>query len=175
MAGFILMQIAGFFGTVLILAGLIGTIAIVRKEAWRKYLTLSILIWSLPLTTFLMTFRGSNLARSYSRSVAIKNASSLITAVRAYQKSTDRYPDRLSQLVPEYLDHVPSPGIMGITGYLYNANDSSFFISFSQTVSIGMSTEINTYDSMNRPTGDGELSESKDSGYTGWSYYISDF
>lgn len=57
--------------------------------------------------------------RTFRRSIAIANAENIVDALDQFQRQTKNYPDSLEQLVPIYLDRIPSSGIIGIGGYDY--------------------------------------------------------
>ena len=66
--------------------------------------------------------------------IARKRADTLVTAVKAFNQKYQRYPNKLDELVPEFIDHVPAAKYtLGDTKFYYLSGPgihSLFYIAF---------------------------------------------
>ncbi|NWK65738.1 MAG: hypothetical protein HYI21_06905 [Sediminibacterium sp. Gen4] len=167
-----LLQFASLFLILIIPVGLVITInQIIKKE---KMSLSFMLLWTLPATSFAVTLWGADAARNFSRKIAIQNASPIIQAIETYYQVHKKYPDRLSDLKPAFLNQMPSTGVMGISTYQYEKRDSSFAVIFTQNVLAGFNKEIVSYDPRHQYSADDSLNQVYPAGKDKWQYYILD-
>lgn len=79
-----LAQLGSIFGLLIIPFGLVWTFKQTKKRDKNVF---PILLWTVPLFTFVFSMWGAELAREISRPMAINNADKLITAIETFQKS----------------------------------------------------------------------------------------
>src|SRR3989338_504575 len=99
----------------------------------RRELRLSLLIFVAisVLTSFLMVFqvRVSN-SKVFHRAFegVTQRSELLISALESYKAKHGEYPDRLDQLVPEFIKEIPHTGLAGYPDYKYSkeASDAPF-------------------------------------------------
>ena len=87
-----LSQLGSIFGLLLIPFGLVWTYKQMKNRDKNVF---PILLWTVPLFTFIFSMWGAELAREISRPMAIKNADKLITAIETFQKKNGYYPVRI--------------------------------------------------------------------------------
>ena len=168
---FSLAQLGSIFGLLLIPIGLIWTFNQMKKQEKKVF---PILLWTIPVFSFVFSIWGSELAREISRTIAINNADKLISAIQNYRKSKNQYPDDISELKPEFIKNIPTPWIMGISGYNYEKKGDYFNLTFSQNVIIGFNFEVVVYDPTENHKVEGELTTLYETGKDKWKYYIYD-
>lgn len=113
---FSLAQLGSILGLLLIPVGLIWTFNQMKKQDKKALPTL---LWTVPVITFVISMWVSELTREMSRTIAINNADKLINAIENYRKSKNQYPADIFELKPEFIKSIPTPLIMGISGYNY--------------------------------------------------------
>lgn len=64
----------------------------------------------------------------------ISKAQPLITAINQYGSDYNRYPENLSELIPEYINTIPKPTSKDWLDYRYKNYDSTYCLSFSQRI-----------------------------------------
>lgn len=168
---FSLTQLSSFFGLLLIPVGLIWTFNQSKKQDKK---IIPILIWTVPILTFIFSMWGSGFAREISRTIAINNADKLIIAIENYKRNHNHYPDDISNLKPEYLKSIPQPWIMGISGYNYEKKENNYNLTFTQNVIIGFNFEVVVYDPTENHKAEGELTTLYETGKDKWKYYVYD-
>lgn len=169
-----IIQFASIFGIIFIIIGVIQTVKRVEKSNRGEVVNYykPVLTWTIPLTMFMFSLQMSRGMADFSRNYAINNARDIIKAIEKYKNDNRRYPSQLTAIVPKYLPKIPSPGIMGIPGYYYASNDSSYTISFDQNVLFWFNWEVVTYDPLDKHKSEsGDLFDPK---RTHWKYYIFD-
>ena len=168
---FSLSQLGSIFGLLLIPVGLFWTFNQLKKQDKK---VLPILLWTVPMLMFVFSIWGSELAREMSRTIAINNAEKLINAIENFRTSKKQYPNDISELKPEFIKRIPTPWIMGISGYNYEKKGDYFNLTFSQNVVIGFNIEVVVYDPTENHTAEGELTTLFETGKDKWKYYIFD-
>lgn len=168
---FSLAQLGSIFGLLLIPVGLIWTFNQMKKQDKKAF---QILLWTVPMFMFVFSIWGSELAREMSRTIAINNADKLINAIENFRKSKNQYPNDISELKPEFIKSIPTPWIMGISGYNYEKKGDYFNLTFSQNVIIGFNFEVVVYDPTENHKAEGELVTLYETGKDKWKYYIYD-
>ena len=168
---FSLAQLGSLFGILLIPIGLIWTFSQTKKQNKK---VIPILLWTVPILTFIFSMWGSGFVREMSRTIAIKNAHNLIAAIEDFKKNNNQYPDDIAMLKPEYLKSIPHPWIMGIPGYNYEKKGDNFNIKFSQNVVIGFNYEVVVYDPTEKHKAEGESTTLYETSNDKWKYYIYD-
>ncbi|PZO28882.1 MAG: hypothetical protein DCF13_07845 [Flavobacteriaceae bacterium] len=168
---FSLAQLGSIFGLLLIPVGLIWTFNQMKKQDKKVF---PILLWTVPMFMFVFSIWGSELAREMSRTIAINNAGKLINAIENFRKSKNQYPNDISELKPEFIKSIPTPWIMGISGYNYEKKGDYFNLTFSQNVIIGFNFEVVVYDPTENHKTEGELTTLYETGKDKWKYYIYD-
>ena len=166
-----LVQLGSIFGLLLIPFGLVWTYKQIKNRDKNVF---PILLWTVPLFTFIFSRWGAELAREISRPMAIKNADKLITAIETFQKKNGYYPDSINQLVPEHIKSIPKPGVMGISRYYYEKTKDNFNLTFYQNVIIGFNSEVVVYDPTDKHKAEGKLTTLYETGKENWKYYIYD-
>ena len=166
-----LSQLGSIFGLLLIPFGLVWTYKQMKNRDKNVF---PILLWTVPLFTFIFSMWGAELAREISRPMAIKNADKLITAIETFQKKNGYYPDSINQLVPEHIKSIPKPGVMGISRYYYEKTKDNFNLTFYQNVIIGFNSEVVVYDPTDKHKAEGKLTTLYETGKEKWKYYIYD-
>ncbi len=166
-----LSQLGSIFGLLLIPFGLVWTYKQMKNRDKNVF---PILLWTVPLFTFIFSMWGAVLAREISRPMAINNADKLITAIETFQKKNGYYPDSINQLVPEHIKSIPKPGVMGISRYYYEKTKDNFNLTFYQNVIIGFNSEVVVYDPTDKHKAEGKLTTLYDTGKEKWKYYIYD-
>ncbi len=166
-----LSQLGSIFGLLLIPFGLVWTYKQMKNRDKNVF---PILLWTVPLFTFIFSMWGAELAREISRPMAIKNADKLITAIETFQKKNGYYPDSINQLVPEHIKSIPKPGVMGISRYYYEKTEDNFNLTFYQNVIIGFNSEVVVYDPTDKHKAEGKLTTLYETGKENWKYYIYD-
>lgn len=166
-----LSQLGSIFGLLLIPFGLVWTYKQMKNRDKNVF---PILLWTVPLFTFIFSMWGAELAREISRPMAIKNADKLITAIETFQKKNGYYPDSINQLVPEHIKSIPKPGVMGISRYYYEKTEDNFNLTFYQNVIIGFNSEVVVYDPTDKHKAEGKLTTLYETGKEKWKYYIYD-
>ena len=166
-----LSQLGSIFGLLIIPFGLVWTFKQTKKRDKNVF---PILLWTVPLFTFIFSMWGAELAREISRPMAIKNADKLITAIETFQKKNGYYPDSINQLVPEHIKSIPKPGVMGISRYYYEKTKDNFNLTFYQNVIIGFNSEVVVYDPTDKHKAEGKLTTLYETGKDNWKYYIYD-
>lgn len=166
-----LAQLGSIFGLLLIPFGLVWTYKQMKNRDKNVF---PILLWTVPLFTFIFSMWGAELAREISRPMAIKNADKLITAIETFQKKNGYYPDSINQLVPEHIKSIPKPGVMGISRYYYEKTKDNFNLTFYQNVIIGFNSEVVVYDPTDKHKAEGKLTTLYETGKDNWKYYIYD-
>lgn len=166
-----LAQLGSIFGLLLIPFGLVWTYKQMKNRDKNVF---PILLWTVPLFTFIFSMWGAELAREISRPMAIKNADKLITAIETFQKKNGYYPDSINQLVPEHIKSIPKPGVMGISRYYYEKTEDNFNLTFYQNVIIGFNSEVVVYDPTDKHKAEGKLTTLYETGKENWKYYIYD-
>jgi len=166
-----LSQLGSIFGLLLIPFGLVWTYKQMKNRDKNVF---PILLWTVPLFTFIFSMWGAELAREISRPMAIKNADKLITAIETFQKKNGYYPDSINQLVPEHIKSIPKPGVMGISRYYYEKTKDNFNLTFYQNVIIGFNSEVVVYDPTDKHKAEGKLTTLYETGKDNWKYYIYD-
>ncbi len=166
-----LSQLGSIFGLLLIPFGLVWTYKQMKNRDKNVF---PILLWTVPLFTFIFSMWGAELAREISRPMAIKNADKLITAIETFQKKNGYYPDSINQLVPEHIKSIPKPGVMGISRYYYEKTKDNFNLTFYQNVIIGFNSEVVVYDPTDKHKAEGKLTTLYETGKENWKYYIYD-
>ena len=169
---FSLAQLGSLLGVLLVPIGLTWTFS--RIKQGKNIKILSVLLWTVPVVSFIFSIGGSVLARDISRKIAINNASSLITAIEDYKDMHEEYPANISELKPTFIKEIPKPGVMGIGRYGYKKKNESYNLMFSQNVTIGLNSEIVVYDPEQNHKAEGELETLYDTGEKNWKYYIYD-
>lgn len=91
--------------SILMLAGLINIVRIGRK----RKVTLTPLLYSVALPAVLMLIVGAAVA--YGAHIAKLDADALASACISFGRDHGRYPERLDELVPEYVPRVPQVGL----------------------------------------------------------------
>ena len=168
---FSLAQLGIFLGLILIPIGLIWAFSQMRKQEKK---IIPILLWTVPILTFVFSIWGSEFAREISRTVAINNADKLIIAIEKYKQKNNHYPDDISNLKPEFIKNIPSPWIMGISNYKYEKKKENFNLTFTQNAMIGFNFEVVVYDPSEDHKAEGELSKLYNTKKDKWKYYIYD-
>ena len=166
-----LAQLGSIFGLLLIPFGLVWTYKQMKNRDKNVF---PILLWTVPLFTFIFSMWGAELAREISRPMAINNADKLITAIETFQKKNGYYPDSINQLVPEHIKSIPKPGVMGISRYYYEKTKDNFNLTFYQNVIIGFNSEVVVYDPTDKHKAEGKLTTLYETGKENWKYYIYD-
>ena len=166
-----LSQLGSIFGLLLIPFGLVWTYKQMKNRDKNVF---PILLWTVPLFTFIFSMWGAELAREISRPMAINNADKLITAIETFQKKNGYYPDSINQLVPEHIKSIPKPGVMGISRYYYEKTKDNFNLTFYQNVIIGFNSEVVVYDPTDKHKAEGKLTTLYETGKENWKYYIYD-
>lgn len=166
-----LSQLGSIFGLLLIPFGLVWTYKQMKNRDKNVF---PILLWTVPLFTFIFSMWGAELAREISRPMAIKNADKLITAIETFQKKNGYYPDSINQLLPEHIKSIPKPGVMGISRYYYEKTKDNFNLTFYQNVIIGFNSEVVVYDPTDKHKAEGKLTTLYETGKDNWKYYIYD-
>jgi len=166
-----LAQLGSIFGLILIPFGLVWTYKQMKNRDKNVF---PILLWTVPLFTFIFSMWGAELAREISRPMAINNADKLITAIETFQKKNGYYPDSINQLVPEHIKSIPKPGVMGISRYYYEKTKDNFNLTFYQNVIIGFNSEVVVYDPTDKHKAEGKLTTLYETGKDNWKYYIYD-
>lgn len=166
-----LAQLGSIFGLLIIPFGLVWTFKQTKKRDKNVF---PILLWTVPLFTFVFSMWGAELAREISRPMAINNADKLITAIETFQKKNGYYPDSINQLVPEHIKSIPKPGVMGISRYYYEKTEDNFNLTFYQNVIIGFNSEVVVYDPTDKHKAEGKLTTLYETGKEKWKYYIYD-
>lgn len=103
---FILAQLVGSLGIILIPIGLIWTFNKTNKQDKK---VIPILLWSIPILSFYFSIWGADYAREMSRTIAINNAEKLIAAIEIFKENNNHYPDDIFELQPEYIKSIPTP------------------------------------------------------------------
>jgi hypothetical protein len=168
---FSLAQLGSIFGLLLIPIGLILTFNQTKKQDKK---IIPILLWTIPILTFTFSMWGSGLAREISRTIAINNADKLITAIENFKKNNNHYPDDISKLKPEYIKSIPTPWVMGISGYNYEKKEDNFNLTFTQNVIMSFNFEVVVYDPTENHKAEGELTTLYETSKGKWKYYIYD-
>ena len=166
-----LSQLGSIFGLLLIPFGLVWTYKQMKNRDKNVF---PILLWTVPLFTFIFSMWGAELAREISRPMAINNADKLITAIETFQKKNGYYPDSINQLVPEHIKSIPKPGVMGISRFYYEKTKDNFNLTFYQNVIIGFNSEVVVYDPTDKHKAEGKLTTLYETGKENWKYYIYD-
>ena len=166
-----LSQLGSIFGLLLIPFGLVWTFKQMKKRDKNVF---PILLWTVPLFTFVFSMWGAELAGEISRPMAINNADKLITAIETFQKKNGYYPNSINQLVPEHIKSIPKPGVMGISRYYYEKTKDNFNLTFYQNVIIGFNSEVVVYNPKDKHKAEGKLSTLYETGKENWKYYIYD-
>jgi hypothetical protein len=168
---FSLAQLCSLLGLLLIPIGLLLTFKQMKKQDKNVF---PILLWSVPILTFVFSIWGSDFTREISRTIAMDNADKLIIAIEKYKRNNNEYPNDISSLQPEYLKSIPKPWIMGISGYKYEKKGNNFNLTFTQNVIIGLNIEVVVYDPTEKHKAEGELETLYETGNEKWKYYIFD-
>ena len=168
---FSLAQLGSIFGLLFIPVGLIWTFNQMKKVDKKIF---PILLWTVPMFTFIFSIWGSGIARDISRAMAINNANKLINAIEKYKINHNEYPNDISNLKPEYLNSIPKPWIMGISNYNYKKKDDSYNLTFTQNVVIGFNFEVVVFDPTENHKAEGELTTLYKTSNSKWKYYIYD-
>jgi hypothetical protein len=157
--------------------GLLWTIKeLRRKRSERDYQTFlkPLMTLTIPITVFLTSIYFSDVVRDFSRSFAMDRSGDLIQSIEAFKESRGTYPSSLADLTPEFINEIPSPGVMGIDGYHYKLSEGNYNISFGQNVLLGFNFEVVTFDPTDNHKAEGELSRLHDAGRKHWKYYVFD-
>lgn len=168
------LQLLGILGLLAAPIGIFWTLAQILKRQQEKFKIVSILIWTIPLILFTHSIWIADTARDFSRNFAINNAENLITAIETYKVDNNQYPNSLEDLSPNYLKKIPSPWIMGISGYNYEKIDDNFNLTFSQNVIMGFNFEVVVYNPIAIHKAEGELTALYETGKDKWKYYVYD-
>lgn len=174
---FSLLQLLAIFGIILIPVGLIWNfLDIIRfkKKEKARLMMFPVLLWTIPVVLLANSMWIADKVRDFSRDFAISNASDLIAAIESFKSDNDEYPNKLDDLTPKYLKWIPSPWIMGISGYSYEKKDDNFNVAFSQNVIAGFNFEVVVYDPTEKHEAEGELTTLYETGKDKWKYYIYD-
>lgn len=163
-------QLFGIIGLIIIPIGIIRMIRQHFYKPEQKHTFNSILLWTLPLVTFLSTTHLSPLARDFSRHFAIKRATNMILDIENFKNEKGHYPDSLAHTGIT----TPSPGIIGIDGFYYDKNPDGFNLRFYQNVILSFNYEIVSYDQTNNHSTIGETEKLYDTGFEYWKYEIFD-
>lgn len=171
---FSLAQIGSIPALLLIPIGIVWSKRQSAKKEKGKRNVLPILLWTVPILTFVSTIWFADFVRDFSRNVAIRNANSLIESIEMYKDRKNRYPNNLSDLSPRFIKRLPSPWIMGIEGYVYEMKDETYNVTFSQNVIMGFNFEVVVYDPSQNHQADGKLKTLYNTDNEMWKYYIFD-
>ncbi|MDF7811320.1 hypothetical protein [Hymenobacter sp. YC55] len=170
---FNLLQIGSFFGLILVPFGVFWALQLGRKESNKRNI-LPILLFTVPVLVFTLSMWGADSARRLSRNVAIKNAGELIDAIDRYKEKKHQYPATIVDLVPDYINGVPNPWIMGIAGYEYERKADTYNLVFIQNVLVGFNYEVVVYDPTKNHKAQGKLQTLYSTENSMWKYYIYD-
>lgn len=167
--------IAQFTGILTIIATPVGIIITIRERMKKQKISLYLLLsWIVPAIIFFVSIYGSYPARNFSRKIAIDHADPIIKAIEAYYQVNKKYPEQLSELLPEFLPMIPHTGIMGIPTYAYEKRENSFAVIFYQNVILGFNKEIVSYDPRYQYSSDDQANQIYPAGKGKWQYYILD-
>lgn len=170
-------QILGLFGVFAIPVGLIWTTKeLKRKKNDKQYQVDSkaIILLTLPLTLFLTAIFVAEPIRNFSRDFAINRTEQLIQSIEKFKANKGQYPNSLTDLIPQYINKIPSPFIMGIDKYHYQKHGDKFTVSFQQNVILNFNFEVVTFDPTDNHKADGKLVELYETGKSHWKYYVYD-
>ncbi len=171
---FILAQLGSFLGLILIPFGLFWTVNQMTKKENKKKKILPILLWTVPTLTFVFSIWVADVARDFSRSIAIENADRIIYVIEKYKEKNKQYPNEIADLKPDFIKTVPKPWIMGISGYIYEKKKDNYNLTFTQNLIFGFNFEVVVYDPTGNHKAKGELKTLYDTGKENWKYYVYD-
>lgn len=139
---------------------------------WSKKLPALILVISI-LLLFISPYI-SDYFRNSARERTIDEASQLISAIDRFHAESGNYPDKLSFLIPDYINEIPSPSTIGIPRYHYAKKDSTFELKFYQNVIMSFNYEVVIYNPLGEHKGEGEMPQLYPTSKELWKYYIFD-
>jgi len=172
---YFLFQLLAIFGIFVTLAGIITIYsAYSKKKITQSKKFQSILLITLPLALIISVSRISNSARDFSRNYAIAQTDDLINAVEEYKLQHTVYPDSVTQLIPKYIEKVPSDKVIGIKGFHYLKDSTGYKIMFTQNVLLGWNFEVVQYSPNGNHKGEGEFYKLYETKHPKWKYYIFD-
>ena len=101
----------------------------------------------LGVGAFIMFTLGpvSGLFQSFSRNWTMSEADTVIDALEMFHSDSSYYPDSLLDLVPEYIQSIPEPSIIGTNKFHYENQDTTYELHFTQLLHITSALEFVTY------------------------------
>lgn len=133
-----------------------------------------ILLLTVQINLFVSTIYFSNFARDFSRNYAINRTDGLIKSIEKFKEHNGHYPDSLTELNSKFVIDVPAPFIMGINKYYYNKVDTSYTLTFYQSILMNFNFEVVTFDPTDSHKAEGELEDIYETGKSHWKYYVYD-
>jgi len=170
-------QILGLFGLIMVPVGLIWTIKELKQKRKNDQYQINIkaiILLTLPPTLFFTSMYVSGFVRNFSRNFAISRTEDLLRSIENFKDKKGRYPDKFTDLTPEFIADIPSPFIMGIDNYYYEKINDTYNVSFMQNVILGFNFEVVTFDPTDNHEAEGELMDIYETGKSHWKYYVYD-
>ena len=106
--------------------------------------------------------------RDWGRTLAIQNAYPIIDKIEQYKILNGEYPENSEGF------SLKKTGVIGVPSYLYERDQNSYTLTFTQNVLFNFNFEVVTYDPTDSHDGEGEMPELIDTGFKHWMYYIYD-
>lgn len=140
-------------------------------KEFRKTISLILIGSTLVLLNTTMINR---LFMNYSREYTIRESSHLIHSIEVFRLSNERYPQAISDLVPDYQKEALAPGIIGISRISYSEIGDSFELEFRQFSGTGFNPEIVIYSPKGEQFSRGNLPQLYETSEENWKYFYFD-
>ena len=115
----------GFLGSILfsaVLCPLWLLVSLVRSSLYGPNASLFLTRIAIPMVTFLLVLAND----AFQRGVAETNAEKVVAACESYRVDNGRFPRKLDQLVPRYLDSVPvAKYCLGPGRFIYTSSENT--------------------------------------------------
>ena len=119
----------------LLLAGSLFAVVLVALRKTRffgKRLTAALVIVGF---IYVLVMLGGDLCRELTAKTVIKQTQPIITALGQFQRQTGSYPSSLKELIPAYIQVLPSPKILQMRGkaypaYIYESSGQTYHLRF---------------------------------------------
>ena len=115
---------------ILVPVGLIWLIIAISKKK-NKMIPLILLIF--PIVNLGGIIVVARIVKPYSTNYAISRADPLIEAIEKYHDINHNYPDSLAELVPEFIDAIPIPGLICAKKYFYWYESPGYQLGFNSS------------------------------------------
>jgi hypothetical protein len=120
------------------LDGLLATVETLSKSHWKH-----------PISRLVLPALA-RAGTAFDRSIARKGCAKLALALRLYRMKNEQYPEKLSQLVPDFLDKLPGDPFSG-KDFLYRTEGKGFIV---YSVGANLKDDGGAEDALSRDAGD---------------------